>query len=128
MELGGQAPVIVFEDADIEQALDTLVKAKYRNAGQVCTSPTRFYIHESVYERFITGFVARSEKVVVGNGLDQSVQMGPLITERRLDLMDGFIHDAVSKGARLALGGERLDRKGYFYRPTVLCDVPDDAR
>ncbi len=128
MELGGHAPVIVFDDADLDKALDVLIAAKYRNAGQVCTSPTRFYIHQNVYERFVAGFVERSRKIVVGDGLAQGTQMGPLITERRLDMMDGFVRDAVSKGASLALGGERLDRKGYFYAPTVLRDVPDDAK
>ncbi|NTG25164.1 NAD-dependent succinate-semialdehyde dehydrogenase [Agrobacterium rhizogenes] len=128
MELGGHAPVIVFDDADIEKALDVLIAAKFRNAGQVCTSPTRFYIQENVYEHFVTGFVERSRKIVVGNGLDEGTQMGPLITERRLDMMDAFVRDAVEKGASVALGGERLDRKGYFYAPTVLKDVTDDAR
>ncbi|OBZ95664.1 aldehyde dehydrogenase [Pararhizobium polonicum] len=127
MELGGHAPVIVFDDADLDKALDVLIGAKYRNAGQVCTSPTRFYVHENVYERFIEGFVCRSRKVVVGNGLDPDTQMGPLITERRLDLMDGYVKDAVDKGASVALGGHRLDREGYFYAPTVLRDVSDDA-
>ncbi|MQB46170.1 NAD-dependent succinate-semialdehyde dehydrogenase [Rhizobium sp. ICMP 5592] len=128
MELGGHAPVIVFDDADIEKALDVLIAAKFRNAGQVCTSPTRFYIQENVYEHFVTGFVERSRWIVVGNGLDEATQMGPLITERRLDMMDTFVRDAVEKGASVALGGERLDRKGYFYAPTVLKDVTDDAR
>lgn len=128
MELGGHAPVLVFEDADLDKALDVLVAAKYRNAGQVCTSPTRFYIQEGVYERFIAGFVERSRKVVVGNGLDADTVMGPLITSRRLDLMDAFVEDAVGRGATVALGGERLEGRGNFYAPTVLRDVPDDAR
>jgi succinate-semialdehyde dehydrogenase/glutarate-semialdehyde dehydrogenase len=127
MELGGHAPVIIFEDANIEKALDILIASKFRNAGQVCTSPTRFYIHENVYEKFVAGFVERSSKVVVGNGLDDGTQMGPLITERRLDLMDGYVKDAVDRGAKLAFGGHRLNREGYFYSPTVLRDVPDDA-
>lgn len=128
MELGGHAPVIVFDDADLEHTMDVLVAAKYRNAGQVCTSPTRFYVHENVYEAFISGFVTRSRKIVVGNGLNEGTQMGPLITERRLGIMDDFVRDALTKGASLVLGGERLDNQGYFYAPTVLRDVPDDAR
>ncbi|MGR9459407.1 NAD-dependent succinate-semialdehyde dehydrogenase (plasmid) [Rhizobium leguminosarum] len=128
MELGGHAPVLIFEDADLDKALDTLIGAKYRNAGQVCTSPTRFYVHENVYERFVSGFVERSRQVIVGDGLEQGTVMGPLITNRKLDQMDEFVHDAVAKGARLALGGERLNRKGNFYAPTVLRDVPDNAR
>ncbi|MGX5849225.1 NAD-dependent succinate-semialdehyde dehydrogenase [Mesorhizobium sp. PL10] len=128
MELGGHAPVIVFDDADIDHTVNVLTAAKYRNAGQVCTSPTRFYVHENVYETFIDRFVERSRQVIVGNGLDDGVQMGPLITGRRLGTMDELVQDAVSKGARLALGGERIDRKGYFYAPTVLRDMPDGAR
>jgi succinate-semialdehyde dehydrogenase/glutarate-semialdehyde dehydrogenase len=127
MELGGHAPAIVFDDADIEKALDVLIASKFRNAGQVCTSPTRFYIHEKVYEAFINGFVARASKIVVGNGLEKGTQMGPLITSRRLDIMDGFVNDAVKKGAKVALGGKRLERDGNFYAPTVLRDVSDDA-
>ncbi|WP_192246537.1 NAD-dependent succinate-semialdehyde dehydrogenase [Mesorhizobium silamurunense] len=128
MELGGHAPVIVFDDADLDHTVNVLTAAKYRNAGQVCTSPTRFYVHENVYEKFIDRFVECSRKVVVGNGLEDGVQMGPLITGRRLGMMDELVQDAVSKGARLALGGERIDRKGYFYAPTVLRDMPDGAR
>ncbi|MFT9159465.1 MAG: NAD-dependent succinate-semialdehyde dehydrogenase [Acetobacter sp.] len=128
MELGGHAPVIVFEDAKIESALDALVAAKYRNAGQVCTSPTRFYVHSSLYEAFVEGFVERCKHVVVGNGLEPETQMGPLITRHRLDLMDAYIQDAVQAGARIRAGGHRLDRAGNFYAPTVLSDVPDTAR
>ncbi len=128
MELGGHAPVLVFDDADLEKALDVLVASKFRNAGQVCTSPTRFYVQKNAYERFIAGFVERSRKIVVGDGLDAGTAMGPLITSRRLDLMDDYVRDAVAKGATVALGGERLDRKGNFYAPTVLRDVTDDAR
>lgn len=128
MELGGHAPVVVFDDADLDKALDVLIASKFRNAGQVCTSPTRFYIQRNVYERFVAGFVERSHKIVVGNGIDAGTVMGPLITGRRLDLMDEYVTDAVAKGATVSLGGERLDRKGYFYAPTVLRDVSDDAR
>lgn len=127
MELGGHAPVLVFGDADLERALDLLVASKFRNAGQVCTSPTRFYIHRSIYEAFVAGFVERTERLVVGNGLEQGVVMGPLITERRLDNMDELVADAVSQGARLLTGGSRLDREGFFFAPTVLRDVPDSA-
>lgn len=127
MELGGHAPVLVFDDANLEKALDVLIASKFRNAGQVCTSPTRFYVQRNVYEQFIAGFVERSRKIVVGNGIDAGTVMGPLITGRRLDLMDEYVKDAVAKGAAVALGGERLDRKGFFYAPTVLRDVSDDA-
>jgi len=127
MELGGHAPVIVFEDADLDLSLDRLVAAKYRNAGQVCTSPTRFFVHERLYEQFIAGFVERVKRIQVGNGLDTGTTMGPLTLERRLDIMDQLTSDAVHKGAGLVMGGKRLDGAGFFYAPTVLRDVPDDA-
>ncbi|CAN7359250.1 NAD-dependent succinate-semialdehyde dehydrogenase [Bosea sp. LjRoot9] len=128
MELGGHAPVIVFADADLERALDALVAAKFRNAGQVCTSPTRFFVHESRYEDFIRGFVERTQTLTIGNGLDRTVSIGPLITSRRRELMDGFVQDATARGARIVLDGGRRDGKGYFYAPVVLRDVPDEAR
>lgn len=128
MELGGHAPVIVHRDANLEHALNTLVAFKFRNAGQVCTSPTRFYIDEAVYEEFVAGFVARAEALKVGEGLAEGTQMGPMIGSRRLDAMDGFVKDAVEHGAKLVLGGRRSGNKGYFYLPTVLRNVPDDAR
>ncbi|MCM2402780.1 NAD-dependent succinate-semialdehyde dehydrogenase [Rhizobium sp. S153] len=128
MELGGHAPVIVHADADLEKTLDTIVAAKFRNAGQVCTSPTRFFVHESLYETFIDGFAARVSRIKIGNGLDEGVQMGPMIAARRLDVMDGLVADAKAKGAGVVTGGERLGNKGYFYAPTLLRDVPEDAR
>lgn len=127
MELGGHAPVLVFEDANLERALDQLVAAKFKNAGQVCTSPTRFFIHRSIYEQFIAGFLERTKRLVIGNGLEQGVVMGPLITERRLDNMDALVADAVAKGAKVLTGGSRLEREGFFFAPTVMRDVPDDA-
>ncbi|BCM21972.1 NAD-dependent succinate-semialdehyde dehydrogenase [Mesorhizobium sp. J8] len=128
MELGGHAPVIVHKDADIEKALDTLVAFKFRNAGQVCTSPTRFYIHESVYEPFLSGFVDRANRLKIGDGLEDGVQMGPMIAPRRLEAMDAFVSDAQSRGAKVVTGGQRRGNKGYFYAPTLLRDVPDTAR
>jgi len=127
MELGGHAPVLVFADANLERTLDMLVASKFRNAGQVCTSPTRFFIHRSIYEAFIAGFVERTRRLVVGNGLEKGVNMGPLITERRLDNMDELVSDAVARGAQVLTGGSRLEREGFFFAPTVLRDVPDDA-
>lgn len=127
MELGGHAPVLVFADADLERTLDLLVASKFRNAGQVCTSPTRFFIHRSIYEAFVAGFVERTRKLVVGNGLEDGVVMGPLITERRLDNMDELVADAVAQGAQVLTGGSRLEREGFFFAPTVLRDVPDTA-
>ncbi|WP_296747148.1 NAD-dependent succinate-semialdehyde dehydrogenase [Mesorhizobium sp.] len=128
MELGGHAPVIVHKDADLEKTLDTLVTFKFRNAGQVCTSPTRFYIHEAVYEPFLSGFADRANRLKIGNGLEEGVQMGPMIAPRRLEAMDGFVADAQSHGAMVVAGGRRRGNTGYFYEPTLLRDVPDTAR
>jgi succinate-semialdehyde dehydrogenase/glutarate-semialdehyde dehydrogenase len=128
MELGGHSPAIVFEDADVDVAAKMLSAAKYRNAGQVCVSPTRFLVHESVYERFVERFVAQTKTLKVGNGLDADTRMGPLANARRLDAIEGFVADAVSKGAKVQTGGKRIGNKGNFYEPTVLTDVPKDAR
>jgi succinate-semialdehyde dehydrogenase/glutarate-semialdehyde dehydrogenase len=128
MELGGHAPVLVFEDADLDQVLDQAVPAKYRNAGQVCVSPTRFYAQDKIYDRFVTGFVERARKVAVGNGLDESKQMGPLAHARRLAAVDGYVRDAEAHGAHVRTGGTRLNEPGYFFAPTVLSEVPNSAR
>ena len=128
MELGGHAPVIVFDDANLEKAMDDMVGFKFRNAGQVCISPTRFYVQESVQEKFVSGFVERVKKIKVGNGLDEGVVMGPLVGHRRLEVMDDFISDAVTQGAKVETGGQRMGNQGYFFAPTVLSNVSDDAR
>ena len=128
MELGGHAPVLVFDDVDVEAVLDLAVAAKYRNAGQVCVSPTRFYVQQGIYERFVTGFARRAKALAVGNGLDEKHRMGPLAHDRRLPAVDALIKDAVQHGAKLQAGGERLPGKGYFYAPTVLSDIPETAR
>ncbi|KAA0969364.1 NAD-dependent succinate-semialdehyde dehydrogenase [Aureimonas fodinaquatilis] len=128
MELGGHAPVIVFEDADLDNAVNTLAMFKFRNAGQVCTSPTRFYVHESLYDRFVEGFAQRTAALKVGNGIDAGTQMGPMIAERRLAVMVELVEDAKAKGARVLTGGARIEGAGYFFAPTVLADVPDTAR
>ena len=128
MELGGHAPLIVFDDADIENALNVSVAFKFRNAGQVCISPTRFYVQDKVYKSFLKGFSERAKAIKVGNGLEEGVQMGPLIDERRLPIMEGFVSDAVNSGAKLETGGERLGNLGYFYAPTVMSDVPHTSK
>ncbi|WGV18179.1 NAD-dependent succinate-semialdehyde dehydrogenase [Fuscovulum ytuae] len=128
MELGGHAPVLVFADTDIPNAVARLVSAKFRNAGQVCTSPTRFFIAREVYEDFVAAFITRAKQVRVGNGAEEGAQMGPMITARRRDTIDALVKDAVAKGADLRLGGHAIAGKGYFYAPTVLADVPDNAR
>ena len=128
MELGGHAPAIVFEDANVENAVQLIAANKFRNAGQVCVSPTRFLVHESIYDKFVEGFIKVSESVQVGNGLDSSTTMGPLAHDRRLDAMSSFVSDAVDKGAKIRTGGKRMGNKGYFFEPTVMTDVPTEAR
>jgi len=128
MELGGHAPAIVFDDADVATAAKMLATAKFRNAGQVCVSPTRFLVHESVYAKFVDGFVATASAIKVGDGLQKDTRMGPLANSRRVEAMQMFVDDAVGKGAKLALGGKRIGTEGYFFEPTVLTDVPANAR
>ncbi|MEU7319333.1 NAD-dependent succinate-semialdehyde dehydrogenase [Streptomyces griseoviridis] len=127
MELGGHAPVVVCADADPVRAARGAARAKFVNAGQVCTSPSRFLVHSSLVDEFTDAFVAAAEAVVVGDGLAADTTMGPLANERRLRAQERLTADAVARGAKLRTGGERLDRPGYFYPPTVLTDVPADA-
>jgi len=126
MELGGHAPVLIFEDCDLEKTLDMVVPQKFRNAGQVCVSPTRFYIQRGIYDHFVKGFAERTTKVKVGSGLDDGVKMGPLANERRPQAIETLVADAKAKGARVLAGGERGDA-GFFFRPTLLADVPNEA-
>ncbi len=128
MELGGHAPVIVFDDADVDSAAKIMTAAKYRNAGQVCISPTRFLVQEGVYDKFVEQFVANTKKVKVGNGLDKDSRMGSLANPRRVNAIEEMVQDAVGKGAKVAAGGSRIGNKGYFFEPTVVTDVPKDAR
>jgi len=124
MELGGHAAVLVFDDADLEQALTAMVAAKFRNTGQVCVSPTRFIVQQGVYERFRSGFTQRAGQLRVGNGLEEGVQMGPMANPRRPEAMERLIGGAVSAGARLHTGGRRIGSAGYYYAPTVLSEIP----
>ncbi len=128
MELGGHAPVIVFDDADIESAAKIMVAAKYRNAGQVCISPTRFLVQEGVYDKFVKHFVDGAKAITVGNGLDTDYKMGALANDRRITAIETMIQDAVGKGGKVATGGNRVGNKGYFFEPTVVTDVPKSAR
>jgi succinate-semialdehyde dehydrogenase / glutarate-semialdehyde dehydrogenase len=128
MELGGHAPVIVCEDADLERAVKTSVMGKFRNAGQICICPTRFLVHRSLAKDFAVEFVRQAESLQVGNGLNENSQMGPLANERRIKAMEDLTNDAVSRGASLLTGGYRLGESGNFWCPTVLADVPLDAK
>ena len=128
MELGGHAPAIVFDDADIDAASKVLAANKFRNAGQVCVSPTRFLVQESVYENFVGKFVAIAQSLKVGDGLDPATTMGPLANPRRITAMEGLIGDAVQKGATIRTGGKRIGNKGNFFEPTVLTDLNRDMR
>ncbi|HUZ74424.1 MAG TPA: NAD-dependent succinate-semialdehyde dehydrogenase [Stellaceae bacterium] len=128
MELGGHAPAIVFEDADLDSAVKLLAAAKYRNAGQVCISPTRFLVQETVYRPFVEKFIAATKAVKVGDGLDKDTRMGPLAHARRVEAMDGFVADAVAKGAKIETGGKHIGNKGFFFEPTVMTGVPMNAR
>jgi succinate-semialdehyde dehydrogenase/glutarate-semialdehyde dehydrogenase len=128
MELGGHAPAIVFNDADLDAAVKFLAAAKFRNAGQVCVAPTRFLIQNEVYAPFLDRFVKAAEALQLGNGLEPGTTMGPLANDRRVAAMESFVTDAVQKGAVVRTGGKRHGNKGYFFEPTVLTDIPDDAR
>lgn len=132
LELGGHAPFIVFEDAEVDQVVTDLVTAKYRNNGQVCTSPNRIFVHESILGPFTEQLTAAVKKVKVGNGLDEGIEAGPLIREDAITKIDRQIADAVKKGASVAVGGSRLTdgdfAKGYFYAPTVLTGVTNKMK
>jgi len=128
MELGGHAPVIVCDDVDPVATAATSAFAKSRNAGQVCTSPTRFYVQEAIYQKFTEAFAEKARALKIGDGLDPSNQMGPLANHRRIEAMEAFVADAKAKGARVLTGGTRPGNRGYFFPLTVLADVPDDAR
>ncbi len=126
MELGGHAPVLIFDDCDLEKTLDMVVPQKFRNAGQVCVSPTRFYVQSAIYDAFIEGFARRTAQVKTGNGLDADTKMGPLANVRRPAAIGALVEDARAKGARVMAGGER-GKDGFFFQPTLLADVPDAA-
>lgn len=128
MELGGHAPVLIFDDCDLDRTLDIIVPQKFRNAGQVCVSPTRFYVQNGIYDRFVDEFTHRTEQLTVGDGLNDSSEMGPLANERRPVAVGALINDAAAKGARITTGGDVPGDSGFFFRPTVLTDVPLDAR
>src|SRR6202158_973718 len=128
MELGGHSPVVVFADADPEKTADTIAAFKYRNAGQVCISPTRFYVQEGVYDRFLKRFTEFADAIKLGDGLEQGTTMGPLAHARRLDAMQAIVNDSKSRGGKIVTGGKRRGNQGYFFEPTVITDIPDDCK
>ena len=128
LELGGHSPVIVFDDADVERAAEMLVGFKFRNAGQVCVSPTRFYVQEKAYDKFVAKFIEATRAITVGHGLEPATKMGPLAHERRVPAMESFVEDARAVGANVQVGGGRMSGAGNFFAPTVVTEVPDHAR
>ncbi len=128
MELGGHSPVVVFGDADPEKSADTISAFKYRNAGQVCISPTRFYVQENIYDRFLKRFTDNAKALKLGDGMEKDTTMGPLANARRLDAMDSFVTDAKNRGGKVQTGGNRSGNQGFFFEPTVITDIPDDSK
>ncbi|HZO37088.1 MAG TPA: NAD-dependent succinate-semialdehyde dehydrogenase [Solirubrobacteraceae bacterium] len=127
MELGGNAPFLIFEDADLDAAVDGAMIAKMRNGGEACTAANRFHVHESVASEFAEKLAGRMSELKVGRGTDPGVNVGPLIDEAQRSKVAELVDDAKQRGATIAVGGERVDGPGYFYAPTVVTDVPDDA-
>ncbi|CAM2161471.1 NAD-dependent succinate-semialdehyde dehydrogenase [Burkholderia sp. AU19243] len=128
LELGGHGPVLVFNDADVEKAAVEGAANRFRGTGQICISSTRFLIQREVYDEFVGHFVRAANALKVGDGMDAGTQVGPLANPRQLAKMEELIADAVKRGARVLAGGKRIAREGYFFEPTVLADVPQDAR
>ncbi len=128
MELGGHSPVVVFADADPEKTADTVAAFKFRNAGQVCISPTRFYVQEAVYDRFLKRFTEFANGIKLGDGLEPATTMGPLANARRLDAMEAIVNDSKARGGKVVTGGKRRGNQGYFFEPTVITDLPDDSK
>jgi succinate-semialdehyde dehydrogenase/glutarate-semialdehyde dehydrogenase len=128
MELGGHAPVIVFNDADLDLAVNTLAALKYRNAGQICICPTRFFLQDEIHDEFVSRFSEKVKQINVGNGLDSTTTMGPLAHARRPRELAELVDDAVDKGAKVVTGGSPIQGDGYFWQPTVLTEVPDESR
>ncbi|MEO6433446.1 MAG: NAD-dependent succinate-semialdehyde dehydrogenase [Sphingomicrobium sp.] len=127
MELGGHAPVLIFEDCDLDKTLDMVVPQKFRNAGQVCVSPTRFYVQAAIYDAFVKGFAERTNQVKTGNGLEADSKMGPLANSRRPQAIEELVEDARAKGAKILAGGNR-GNQGYFFQPTLIADASNDLR
>ena len=126
-ELGGHSPAIVCEDSDLDIALSTLTSFKFRNSGQVCIAPSRFYVHRKHYDAFVNGFVESAHSQKLGDGFEEATTMGPMANARRIDAMANFIKNAVNSGAKLLTGGKRFGDVGYFWEPTILVDVPEES-
>ena len=128
MELGGHSPVIVMDDADVEAAADIMAGSKFRNAGQVCVSPTRFYVQEKAYDKFVARFLDKVKGLKVGPGLEEATKMGPLAHKRRVPALASFVEDADARGAKILAGGNRIGEKGSFFEPTVVDEPPEDSK
>jgi len=128
MELGGNAPFLIFEDADLDAAVEGAMIAKMRNMGEACTSANRFYVHEKIHDAFVEKFTARMTALKVGDGLAEGVAVGPLVNAETRDKVSALVEDALKRGAKAACGGKRPEGTGFYYPPTVLVDVPDDAQ
>jgi succinate-semialdehyde dehydrogenase/glutarate-semialdehyde dehydrogenase len=128
MELGGHAPVVIFDDADVALAAKTMVASKFRNAGQVCVSPTRFLVQEGVFKDFVEQFVMHAEKLQVGSGLEATTTMGPLANPRRMSAMQNLVEDSQQQHAHIKTGGKRLGSSGNFWAPTVITELSTTAR
>ena len=128
MELGGQSPVIVMDDADVEAAADIMAGSKFRNAGQVCVSPTRFYVQDKAYDKFVSRFLDKIKNLKVGPGLEPETKMGPLAHKRRMPAIASFVEDADARGAKIVAGGHKVGERGNFFEPTVIEEPPDDAK
>jgi succinate-semialdehyde dehydrogenase/glutarate-semialdehyde dehydrogenase len=127
MELGGHAPVLIFDDVDVEATVRTAAAGKYRNAGQVCISPTRFFVQERIYPAFVDAFVDAAKNIKVGDGLESGVTMGPLANPRRVEAMERIVADARQRGGKVLAGGSRRGNAGFFFDPTAITDIPDDC-
>ena len=128
LELGGHAPVIICDDVDVDKVLAKIAPWKFRNSGQVCISPSRFFVQDEIYKKFVDGFVNIARQIKLGNGLENSTDMGPLIFEKQLRKMEILVEDAKSKGSSINLGGKKIGNKGYFYEPTVLTNLSSKSR
>ncbi len=127
LELGGHAPVVIFDDVNIDAVAKAAATAKYRNSGQVCTSPTRFYVHESIHDRFVEKFAEVAKKIVVGDGFDPATTMGPLAHARRVEAMEAFVADARARNIKIPAGGGRCGNQGFFFQPTLLANIDNES-